>query len=241
MSSYAAQSEDKKRYDWSDPNLIWNGPVQDSTEAACDNTAYLPPWARMAQQRDQAVPGQGSGVLTREAQEEARRTLEHVTKVAESNEGIPTEKQVRRDNSIYGSRARASSQLVSVSTPYQMYYGKSATTIKAHKKVADKVANIFNQTKAAYTEEEIAELGLNKYSGCYNDRPVRNGSVASMHAWGIAIDIDAARNPNSSNGREPLATDKAKKFWDIVEENGGHSFGRKYGRDWMHFQFAKFD
>lgn len=155
------------------------------------------------------------------------------------NSEIPTQTSVRNNTSIYGHVDKAGSKLKAVTTPYKMYYGSSSATIKVHEKVADRVTNIFAQTAAAYTQEEIEDLGLNQYSGCYNKRKVRGGNSWSIHSWGIAIDIDAGRNPMKSNGKEPLASSKAKKFWEIVESNGGVSLGRECGYDWMHFQFAK--
>ena len=153
---------------------------------------------------------------------------------------IPTQKQVRSNNSVYGHVDSAGSKLVTASIPYKMYYGSSTATVKVHKAVKSRVEAIFSQTAAAYTPAEIEELGLNKYSGCYNKRKTTGGSSYSIHSWGVAIDIDAGRNPMSSTGKEPLAREKAKKFWQIVEANGGHSMGRNFGYDWMHFQFAKF-
>lgn len=159
---------------------------------------------------------------------------------AADTSAIPKQSTVRKNNSVYGHVDSAGSKLVSVNIPYKMYYGDSPTTVKVHKAVKTRVENIFAQTASAYTQKEIEELGLNKYSGCYNKRKVRGGSSYSIHSWGVAIDIDAGRNPMKSNGREPLATQKAKKFWEIVEANGGHSMGRNFGYDWMHFQFATY-
>ena len=156
------------------------------------------------------------------------------------NSAIPKQSVVRKNKSIYGHVDNAGSQLVTASIPYKMYYGSSTATVKVHKKVKSRVEAIFSQTAAHYSAAEIKELGLNKYSGCYCKRKTTGGSSYSIHSWGVAIDIDAGRNPMKSNGKEPLATQKARKFWEIVEANGGHSMGRNFGYDWMHFQFASF-
>ncbi len=34
------------------------------------------------------------------------------------------------------------------------------------------------------------------YDGCYNNRPMRGGSLPSLHARGAAIDLDAGNNGN---------------------------------------------
>ena len=158
---------------------------------------------------------------------------------AVDNSEIPTQKEVQSNKSIFGHIDHI--PLTKITPAYQLYYGnQTCSTISVHEKVASRVQNIFSQVKSTYSEAEIKELGLNQYSGCYNKRKMTSGSSWSIHSWGIAIDIDAARNPYTPTGHDPLASDKAKKFWDIVEANGGYSLGRHNGKDWMHFQFAKF-
>lgn len=35
---------------------------------------------------------------------------------------------------------------------------------------------------------------IKTYDGCYNDRPVRGSSVASVHSWAAALDVNAKTN-----------------------------------------------
>jgi hypothetical protein len=74
---------------------------------------------------------------------------------------------------------------------------------------------------------------LKTFDGCYNDRLVRGGSAMSLHAWGLAIDLNAADFPLGSIARQDhrltVAFEK-QGFW-----YGGDYHGRK---DPMHYQFA---
>ncbi|MBQ9817409.1 MAG: peptidoglycan-binding protein [Proteobacteria bacterium] len=153
---------------------------------------------------------------------------------------IPTQKQVRAGTSPYGP-AGCSDRLKSVTLPYTMYSsGNAKSSIKVHKLIADRVYNIFKDALDYYGAEGIKKHHLDRFSGCYNNRNVKGTDRKSMHAWGIAIDIDGANNPNrvDTKGTDPLAQPEVGKFWDIVESYGGYSLGRHSNRDWMHFQFA---
>ena len=60
-----------------------------------------------------------------------------------------------------------------------------------------------------------------------------------MHAWGIAIDWDADRNPLRATSKDAaMATPRYAKFLDLWEEEGWLSLGRARNFDWMHVQAA---
>lgn len=154
--------------------------------------------------------------------------------------------------------AWAAANLVRIPVPWQMrtaWSNEVVTQITVHKLVAPafqaafrdiySAARLlvkkqvgFDKTTAEYdrlTQALLNNLGLSMFGGTYNVRPVRGGTQLSMHAFGIAIDIDPKRNPLG-------ATSGAMPMWvvEIFEKHGflwgGHYQGRK---DWMHFQFAK--
>lgn len=109
-----------------------------------------------------------------------------------------------------------------------------------HKKAHDSAARCFARIAEAYDEKKRAELGIDLFGGCLNVRPMRGGGEYSMHAWGIAIDFDPARNQlkwNSSKAR--LARSDAEAFWKIWESEGWVSLGRTRDFDWMHVQAAR--
>ena len=60
-----------------------------------------------------------------------------------------------------------------------------------------------------------------------------------MHSWGIAIDICAGLNPNTTTPNASFAKPECKEFISIMESNGWYSGGKAWGRDWMHFQTIK--
>lgn len=152
---------------------------------------------------------------------------------------------IRTGDTIYG-LAGDEELLVNVPVPDEYpltYEGKRVSTIRVHYLVADKMTNILRETAEVYGPD-IAKLapGLCVYSGSYNNRSVSNGTKKSMHAWGLAIDMDAEANAYVFNHTKArLARAEYSKFWDIVAKHGGFSLGKHSDCDWMHFQFASFN
>jgi len=91
---------------------------------------------------------------------------------------------------------------------------------------------IINPLMIAFTN--IIERGLinelKTWDGCFNVRRKRGLKSLSLHAWGIAIDINAAWN---GLGKEPtMSAELVKCFTDAGFDWGG-TWTRKDG---MHFQ-----
>lgn len=152
----------------------------------------------------------------------------------------PTQSVVRSNKSLFGKDGTA---LVTIDLPYPMFLAwEPETQIKrmtCHALVADPLKNIFRKILNHYGKEKINELGLDLFGGCYNDRKIVGGQSKSMHAWGIAVDMDP--DHNGMNTHAPKARFSKKDyepFWEIVEEEGAISLGREKDYDWMHFQFA---
>lgn len=74
---------------------------------------------------------------------------------------------------------------------------------------------------------------LKTFDGCFNIRSKRGLSSMSLHAWGIAIDLNAFEN--GLNQIPKLSPGFVKCFTDAGFDWGG-SWQRKDG---MHFQLAK--
>ena len=74
---------------------------------------------------------------------------------------------------------------------------------------------------------------LRTWEGCCNIRKKRGASSQSLHAWGIAIDINAAWN---GFGKKPtMSPELVKCFTDA-----GFDWGGLWSKpDGMHFQLAK--
>lgn len=137
------------------------------------------------------------------------------------------------------SRKWYSENIVKWTPPYPLFYsdGKRTPlrTLLLHKKVVPVYTAAFTEVKQQFTPEEIKENHLNICAGTFNYRPMRGGSRLSVHSWGIAIDIDPARNPFPSTWREGMLN---HEFADILEKHGLWWRGRKGDNDPMHFQAA---
>ena len=85
---------------------------------------------------------------------------------------------------------------------------------------------------------ELRRRGLSRlvdpgdYAGCYAPRRIRPGGSLSLHAWGLAVDLNAAANPYGSDARQDPR---------LVRIMLAHGF--TWGGDWptirdpMHFEF----
>lgn len=73
---------------------------------------------------------------------------------------------------------------------------------------------------------------LRTWDGCFNIRNKRGLNSASLHSWGIAIDVNAAWN---GLGKEPTLTEGFVKCFTDAGFDWGGTWKRKDG---MHFQLA---
>lgn len=155
----------------------------------------------------------------------------------------PTQSEVRSGKSIFGKPGSADCTAGVILFPLQIEVawapGQMISHAACHRLAADTFTSIFAEAVRHYGERDFRALGLDQWGGCYNYRPTRGGSSLSMHAWGIAIDIDPLRN--GLKVRRPIARLSqldAEPFWRIVEAHGATSLGRARGYDWMHTQLA---
>lgn len=136
-----------------------------------------------------------------------------------------------------GTATWEANHLTTFAAPYPLYMdGQPVHSIRCHKLVAEDLKAIFLEILALYgTPNEIHRVGLDQYDGCYNFRPVRGASRLSMHAYGAAIDLDAADNGlGATHGRMPA--DVVAIFKRHGWRWGGDYQGRK---DWMHFEACR--
>lgn len=116
---------------------------------------------------------------------------------------------------------------------------QKVSRFSCHKRVAASLTGIFADAAAHYGEAEFRRLKLDRFGGCYNYRPMRGGTSLSMHAWGIAVDLDPINNQLKwGKDRASFARPEYEPFWRIVEAAGATSLGRAKNYDWMHFQFS---
>ena len=112
--------------------------------------------------------------------------------------------------------------------------------MRCHKDVADNFLAVFNDLLAHYGYEKIVELGIDLYGGCFNFRKMRGGNSWSTHSWGIAIDLDPARNQlKESKKTARFARPEYKPMIEIFYKHGFESLGVEKDYDWMHFQIKE--
>lgn len=108
------------------------------------------------------------------------------------------------------------------------YDGIAVRNIRCHHRVADSLLAILRELSV--THPEI----LAEYAGCYNNRPMRGGSLPSLHARGAAIDF--APGKNGLNTPWPTRATMPFPVMETFAKQGWLAAGAFWGRDSMHFQ-----
>jgi hypothetical protein len=131
-----------------------------------------------------------------------------------------------------------------IELPYDMKLSWRLSTrvrqTNCHENIAGSLVRVLQKVKDIYGNTEISRLRLDHFGGCYNDRKVRNGTLWSMHAWGIALDFDPDHNKlNWGRDRAAFSHPDYDEWWKCWEEEGWISLGRKRNFDWMHIQAAR--
>ena len=141
----------------------------------------------------------------------------------------------------YGTPNEKGTYLKTINLPYPMRIAwdldSKVTKMRCHTLVADKFLAVFNDLLAHYGYEKLVELGIDLYGGCFNFRKMRGGSEWSRHSWGIAIDLDPARNKlKETKATARFARPEYKPMIDIFYKHGFISLGVEKNYDWMHFE-----
>lgn len=144
----------------------------------------------------------------------------------------------------YGTPNEAGTYLKMINLPYKMRIAWDTKTtvqkMRVHKDHVDNFLGVFNELLEVYGYEKIVELGIDLFGGCFAYRAQRGGSSWSKHAWGIAIDLDPARNTLKETSKTArFARDEYKEMIDIFYKHGFISLGREKNYDWQHFEIAK--
>jgi hypothetical protein len=111
------------------------------------------------------------------------------------------------------------------------YDGQPVRSIRCHDKVADSLKRIL--TELAKTHPGI----LVQYAGVFNNRPMRGGSLPSLHARGAALDL--APDANANKTPWPVVADMPLEVMEAFAREGWTPAGAFWGRDAMHFQATK--
>lgn len=132
-----------------------------------------------------------------------------------------------------------------IDLPYPMRIAwdlsKTVNKIQCHKLIADNLKAVFADLLSTYGLAKIQDLGIDLYGGCVNVRLQRGSKTKwSRHSWGIAIDLDPARNTLKETSKTArFARPEYKEMNDIFYRNGFIGYGRERNNDWMHFEISK--
>jgi hypothetical protein len=134
--------------------------------------------------------------------------------------------------------------LTTILLPYPMKLAWDLDTkvskMRCHKLAVEPFENVFNDLLAEYGLNEIERLGIDLFGGCFNYRKMRGGTSWSTHAWGIAIDLDPARNKLKETSKTArFARPEYKEMIQIFYKHGFISLGIEKNYDWQHFQLRK--
>lgn len=133
--------------------------------------------------------------------------------------------------------------LVHVTCPWELSVeGTKSRTITIHRKCAPSLGRILDYIweQCGKSQEKINEFGYNIFDGSYNNRTIRGGSGRSMHAYGAAMDWNAAANPQHA----PLSRTKFQESSLITTAMKAE--GLTWGGNWspesidaMHYQWPR--
>lgn len=107
-----------------------------------------------------------------------------------------------------------------------LYEGRRVKSVRCHEKVSESLRRILEKLA-----DEHAEV-LADYAGCYNNRPMRGGTLPSLHARGAAIDFMPATNGLYTHW--PTRATMPLAVMEIFAREGWKSAGAFWGRDAMH-------
>jgi hypothetical protein len=136
------------------------------------------------------------------------------------------------------------SKITVITLPYPMRIAwdvsVTVTRMQCHELAADRFLAVFNDLLAHYGLDKLRELGIDLFGGCLNVRLQRGSKTKwSRHAWGIACDLDPARNKLKENKKTArFARPEYKPMIDIFYKHGFIGYGPEKDYDWMHFELA---
>lgn len=149
-----------------------------------------------------------------------------------------------RERDVMAFYGPVGSNQTSLQLPYPMKLAWDTSTIirkiSIHSKVAKSAERALEEVLKHYGDKAIGKMGLDLFGGCLNVRKKRGGSSWSMHAWGIAIDIDPENNQlHWPMSKARMGKSEYEFWWRCWEKEGWVSLGRTRNFDAMHIQAAR--
>ena len=110
-----------------------------------------------------------------------------------------------------------------------LYDGKPVRAIRCHQKVAISLKRVLTAISKGPHKAVLGE-----YAGCFNNRPMRGGSLPSLHARGAAVDLDPDHNGNGTSW--PTRAIMPLEVMEEFAKEGWLAAGAFWSRDAMHMQ-----
>jgi hypothetical protein len=112
-------------------------------------------------------------------------------------------------------------------------------TVLVHRKIAEPLRRVAARIDAAMKLDSSLAGFFESMGGTFNWRVIAGTTELSMHAWGIAIDLDTSRSNYWRNERPPLTWKNRypQAIVDAFEREGFVWGGRWYHYDTMHFEY----
>jgi hypothetical protein len=159
----------------------------------------------------------------------------HLRNLMPSPHPFPTKARIE---SFYGPHGESgySPPTEEIVLPFTIYYeGTAVNRLRPHVKCAQSLLRVFERLAVTFPDEHSRRMaGILTYDGLYNPRRMRGGQSWSMHAWAIAIDLDADNNGNLTHW--PTAARMPIEVIECFALDGWASAGAFWGRDAMHFE-----
>jgi hypothetical protein len=154
---------------------------------------------------------------------------------------FPKQQHVAEFYGPHGEKGGFSPPTKKITLPFTIYYTekggtKSVRTLFPHERCADSLLGVFDRLAEVYPDKASREAaGVLVYDGLYNPRKMRGGAkLWSMHAWAIAIELNASRNGNKVHW--PTNASMPIEVMECFCREGWTPAGAFWGRDAMHFQ-----
>ena len=130
--------------------------------------------------------------------------------------------------------------IIQLPYPMRIAWDPKVTVMKmqCHELVADRFEAVFNDLLKTYGFDQIQKLGIDLFGGCVNIRTMRGSKTKwSRHSWGIAIDLDPARNQLKwGKDKAVFAKPEYKPMMDIFYKNSFLNYGIEMNYDFQHFE-----
>lgn len=112
------------------------------------------------------------------------------------------------------------------------YEGKPVTSIRVNRACSDSLLRVLSAISSS-----TFRYALNEFGGVFNNRPMRGGTMPSLHARGAAVDL--AASTNGLNTHWPTRATMPIEVMEMFAREGWMPAGAFWSRDAMHFQATR--